>query len=84
MMLKVKFLDSGREPKSPPNPSFPHGMDVDSGERPACKIELPYPAPRCGIYLITCDICNIHVGITVAGRPDDPRSMMVPCKVVKH
>ena len=79
----VQFLDSGREPKCPPNPDYPEGIFVDSGERPACRMDLPYPAPRCGAMVVACTRCGVKVALTVAGRPDDPHAVMVPCKTIQ-
>ena len=78
----VSWHDSGREPQCAPDPQYPEGIDVDPGVRPACRIELPYPAKRCGRYEIQCQMCGCRLVITTAGRPDDPRSVMVPCRPV--
>lgn len=80
--MKVEFIDSGREPKSAPNPDYPNGMDVDmsQGMPDACTAEIPYPAPRCGVMVIECGKCGLRVGVTVAGRPDDPRTVKMACK----
>jgi C4-type Zn-finger protein len=43
--------------------------------------ELPYPAKRCGIYLVVCERCGYSAAITTAGRPDDPRKVTLPCKL---
>lgn len=82
MTLKYKWIDSGREPKVRPDPRFPKGKDVgipDGGE-PSCKVALPYPARRCGYYMVECDVCGTNALITTAGRPDDPRRVTLPCK----
>lgn len=79
--MKVVWHDSGLEPKAKPNPAYPNGIDLDSGQRPACLVNLPYPAKRVGTYIIECEVCGIRMGITTAGRPDDPRSVQVPCKI---
>lgn len=42
-------------------------------------MELPYPAPRCGIYAVKCEKCGLLVGFTTAGRPDDPRKVTLAC-----
>ncbi len=84
----IKWLDRGREPQCPPDPTYPHGKDVDfitaflQDGWPTCKAELPYPAKRCGVYLVECKGCGSTVACTTAGRPDDPRSVTLPCK--KH
>lgn len=83
MSLKVHFIDSGREPKCAPNPAFPRGMDIDisRGASRACETALPYPAPRCGYMAVKCESCGQSVLITVAGRPDDPRTVKLPCRL---
>ena len=82
MTHTVKWLDRGREPKCKPNPAYPHGIDIDEvrGMKPGCKVELPYPAERCGVYIVRCDDCGVSYAITTAGRPDDPRSVVMACK----
>jgi hypothetical protein len=79
-MMHVLWIDHQREPQERPDPDFPEGIDLDTGSRPACKAELPYPAKRCGVYFVDCDVCGTTVAVTTAGRPDDPKSVMVPCK----
>lgn len=82
--LKIEWRDSGREPQCAPNPDYPEGIDIDlSGGAPACETALPYPARRCGAYIIKCTLCGVRVGVTTAGRPDDPRSAKIPCKPLK-
>jgi hypothetical protein len=80
--LKARWIDWGREPKCPANPAYPHGQDIDltKGAKVACVTPLPYPAMRCGYFVVTCDACSFSAAITTAGRPDDPRSVKVPCK----
>jgi hypothetical protein len=81
--FKIIWLDRECEPKCQPNPDYPDGKDVDAsdGAKKTCKCTLPYPAKRCGIYIVKCQICGIHVAITTVGRPDDPRSAIIPCKL---
>jgi len=80
--IEVTFLDSGRSPQCKPNPAFPDGMDLDIslGASLTCTRNVPYPAPRCGVYLIQCRECGYNAAVTVAGRPDDPRTAKLPCK----
>ena len=80
---KVTFLDGHREPRCPPNPAFPKGMDIDLslGSSYACIVDLPYPAPRCGMMAIDCEACGGSAVVTVAGRPDDPRTVKLACKI---
>ena len=79
--LQVEWIDSGREPQCPPDPDYPDGIDVDGsgGQERTCFTELPYPAKRCGCWRVTCPTCGLVVAVTTAGRPDDPRSIKVPC-----
>jgi hypothetical protein len=79
----VEWKDSGRAPRCEPDPRFPDGMDLDAtlAVMPrSCVAMLPYPAARCGAYLITCKLCGIKVACTTAGRADDPRSIKMSCK----
>src|SRR5262245_7441784 len=84
-MLKVEWIDAGREPTAKPDPRYPKGVDLDMskgrGITGSCRTELPYPAPRCGQYVITCSICGLSAMVTTAGRADDPRSVKVACKL---
>lgn len=80
MTLKVKWWDGGREPQCEPDPRYPNGMDVPAPREPYCAAPLPYPAKRCGVYVVTCDACGMRVAVTTAGRVDDPRSIQVPCR----
>jgi hypothetical protein len=78
--LVVEWLDGGREPQQEPDPRFPKGIDLDisQGKR-SCTAALPYPAKRCGWYVVKCETCDQCIILTTAGRPDDPRSIKVPC-----
>jgi hypothetical protein len=78
----IKWIDSGREPQCPPDPRYPNGMDVDmsKGQRRVCVVKLPYPAKRCGYYVIRCASCWLAINVTTAGRADDPKSVTMPCK----
>lgn len=77
----VEFRASGRgKAQCPPDPAFPDGIALDAcGERPGCHVDLPYPAPECGHFVITCVLCRMCVAVTAAGRPDDPVSVRIPC-----
>ena len=80
-------IDRHREPQCAPNPAYPDGIDMDATRGlpgPSCKVALPYPAKRCGMYEVKCNVCGIVVAITTAGRPDDPRSLTIPCKGVSQ
>jgi hypothetical protein len=82
-VLKAVWFDAGRDPKHPPDPNYPHGIDIDISLNAikACYTLLPYPAKRCGQYVITCGLCGLRTVVTTAGRVDDPRSIKVACKV---
>ena len=79
--MRVQWIDRKREPRSPPDPAYPEGIDIPAadGSRPKCQTDLPYPAARCGVYLVTCSRCGVRVAVTTAGRPDDPRTVAVNC-----
>jgi hypothetical protein len=80
---KIVWKDRGLEPREQPNPEYPEGIDLDisGGVTPACVVTLPYPARRIGLYLVECELCGVRVACTTAGRPDDPRSVKIACKV---
>lgn len=82
MTITIEWIDGEREPKVAPNPKYPDGIDLDmsDGSSNSCITALPYPAPRCGVYVVKCDLCGLVVAITTAGRPDDPRTVKLPCK----
>jgi hypothetical protein len=79
----VVWNDRGCPPKNPPDPTYPKGKDVDLSQpgRASCRVDLPYPAARIGMYVVRCEECGATVGVTTAGRPDDPRSVRVPCRI---
>lgn len=78
----IVWRDSEREPRCAPDPAYPSGKDIDAstGLHQSCIVDVPYPARRCGIYLIKCLLCEISVAVTTAGRPDDPKSVRFDCK----
>lgn len=78
----VKATHRRGPPQCPSNPDYPEGIDVQSaalGVR-SCKVDLPYPAPERLVWMVTCKRCGYRSAITAAGRPDDPRSVTLPCK----
>lgn len=80
--FRIEWVDHGREPQCPPNPDHPSGIDVDtSGGAPSCSTTLPYPAKRCGYFVVECRVCGYRAAVTTAGRPDDPRSVTVACPI---
>lgn len=81
MSFKIKWIDSGHDPVCAPNPAFPNGitLDLSNGAKKTCRTALPYPAKRCGHYVIECPTCGLDVVVTTAGRPDDPRSVKLAC-----
>lgn len=82
MSLRISWHDDHRWPQCQPDARYPKGIDLDltGGEGPICSTPLPYPARRCGKYLIDCDTCGLRVLVTTAGRPDDPRSVKLRCR----
>jgi hypothetical protein len=77
---RVEWLSRHRKPTVESNPQYPDGMDIDMGNRPACKVEFPYPAECVGLWFIECHDCKSTAIITAAGRQDDPKSYMLPCR----
>jgi hypothetical protein len=80
--FEISWIDRGDSPRHPPNPDYPNGIDFDcsKGAAQTCTVDLPYPAPRCGWYVVKCRICGSLNVITTAGRPDDPRSIKFACE----
>lgn len=78
---QIEWIDRGREPQCAPNPKYPNGIDIDSshGASVTCFSKLPCPAPRIGLWMVTCRTCGRREAVTTAGRPDDPRSLRMAC-----
>lgn len=81
MTLSCEFIASGRgKARCEPNPEYPDGIDIKLANGvSSCLMDLPYPAPECGIIRVSCDTCKQAVGVTAAGRADDPRTIELPC-----
>lgn len=79
--IRILWRDSGREPQEKPDAAYSDGMHVrlPAGQT-GCIVKLPYPAQRCGMFILTCNRCGASAAITTAGRPDDPRSFELRCK----
>ncbi len=78
----ITFKPSGRgAARCPADPAFPDGvtMNAQTGPGPSCIIVFPYPAPECGMFLARCRRCGFRIGVTAAGRADDPRAVQVSC-----
>lgn len=76
----IDWIDSGHEPVCAPDPNYPTGIDLDCARgKKGCTTALPYPARRCGYYLVRCKVCETTAAVTTAGRPDDPRSVKLEC-----
>lgn len=84
--MKIEWHDAGREPRNAPDPAYPDGKDMHLSPTiaPKCRTALPYPAKRCGLYIVECEKCGVRVGVTTAGRADDPRSVEIMCHKLKH
>lgn len=80
----VHFHPSGRgKAQCEPNLSYPEGIALDGSTAgaPSCTVKLPYPAPECGFWMINCHRCAMSLAVTAAGRPDDPISVKINCKL---
>ena len=75
----VTFVPSGRgKAQCPVNPDFPYGKALDlCAGKPGVWVELPYPAPECGAFIIAGERID-SVAVTAAGRADDPTKVKVP------
>lgn len=83
MSHSIEFRPSGRgKAQCDPNPEYPHGIALDTSKPNAasCLVDLPYPAPECGIWIVRCEDCPMSVAVTAAGRPDDPISLKMECR----
>jgi hypothetical protein len=82
MRFTVTWYDRHQEPQMPPDPAYPDGIDLDvsAGATPTCRVNLAYPAKRLGYYGVICRSCGFSTVCTTAGRPDDPRSIRLPCR----
>lgn len=80
--FRVQWIDGGMSPSCPPDPAYPHGiqLNLSGGKSPACEAKLPHPAKGIGVFVITCQLCHLRVACTTAGRVDDPVSVLMPCK----
>lgn len=80
--FKIQWHDHERWPTCLPDLRYPEGIDLDvsEGAKTACRVPLPYPAKRCGHFLVHCLTCGMTVACTTAGRIDDPRSIKLPCQ----
>ena len=78
----VDWVDQHRESQHPADATYPNGcaIDVALDAPKACRVELPYPAARCGLYVITCRACGYAIALATSGRRDDPRSVRMPCR----
>lgn len=78
----VDWVDGHREATFAADAAYPDGtaIDVALDATRACRLELPYPAARCGLWVITCRRCAYSIALATAGRRDDPRSVRVPCR----
>ena len=83
MTLSLTWVLRSPNPATqPPNPDYPYGiaLDMTKSAQRACSTQLPYPAPGVGTWFVICDICGLSVGVTAAGRADDPTQVKVACK----
>ena len=80
--LRAEWFGYGRQARHPPDPAYPNGVtrDLSRGAGRACTIDLPWPAPECGQWLVTCPDCGLRIAVTAAGRADDPRRLTFPCR----
>lgn len=63
---KVQWIDGRRAPQCAPNPSYPLGIALNAAGDAERTCTVPLPYPA---------------ACTTAGRPDDPRSITIACKL---
>lgn len=78
----VDWVDLHRYASHPADPSYPNGSAIDVAlDAPrACRLALPSPTARCGLWVITCRVCGYSIALNTAGRADDPSSVRLPCR----
>lgn len=80
----IQFHANGRgKAKCDPNPDYANGKLIDmtyGNPIPSCSVDIPYPAPECGVWIIKCKECDFIGGLTAAGRADDPAKVILQCK----
>ena len=78
----IDWVDQHRNATAPPDPAYPSGaaIDVALDAARACRLELRYPAERCGVWVITCRLCGYAIALETTGQADDPCSVRLPCK----
>lgn len=80
--VRVRFMDSGRT-ACPANPRYPKGVHIDFSHdsKRACLVLMPYPAPGCGYWIVSCQRCGQVNIVSAAGRADDPRTVKLRCNL---
>lgn len=78
----IDWINAHRTATYPTDPSYPNGVAIDLAlsARKACRVELPYPAASCGLWVVMCHACGFVVALATAGRADDPHTVRLPCK----
>ena len=79
--VAIRWIDRECESQRAPDRAYPNGIDIDMSRCKArtCTIRLPYPAKRCGVYIVDC-ACGNQIAVSTAGHTDDPRSLTLSCK----
>jgi DNA-directed RNA polymerase subunit RPC12/RpoP len=80
--LRVTWKDRDTRPLFPADPDFPDGthLDLAFGAEAACWTDLPYPVVTVGAHQVECPTCGLRLLCGANGRPDDPRTVKVPCR----
>jgi hypothetical protein len=75
LRFKIDWVDKHREATYPADPSYPKGcaIDVALTKLNACRVELPWPAVRCGLFVVRCLACGFSIALEMAGRVDETR-----------
>lgn len=80
--FSIDWVDGHRAATYPADPGYPCGIAIDVALDAvrACRAELPWPAARCGLFVVRCTLCGFAIALATAGRPDDPRTVRVACR----
>lgn len=79
----IEWHGSGRAPTQESDPNFPDGIALDVSDKASrtCEARVPWPATEVGFWIVKCRRCRFSVALTAAGRPDDPKSIKLPCRL---
>jgi hypothetical protein len=82
MSLIATWLSEARWAQHPHDPRYPLGLLFDaSAGGPCCEVALEHPTPCVGKWITNCDLCKNPCHRERGGRPDDPYTVRLACKL---